>query len=229
VVKTFSRRTCCGSPLLGPWRPRFTAAAGPTGRPRYAAAIARGHAGRNALGGVPGAGEDRRKNVYDALMAIDPELAPALKRKKHVLISPTSPAISSNWRPRTPIRCAASWTTWRRGSRAGDRSRGVLRQYHGWLRQFQVPATDRGVSFAESGTDRSQSEGKYITAPLIDTNLQMFPVRLAARLMDPDAFIVSASIPKTHDCVVATMGVKNLVMGAPLHSPVNGRTGGTTK
>jgi uncharacterized protein (DUF362 family) len=65
-------------------------------------------------------------------------------------------------------------------------------------------------------------EGKYVTSPLIDTNLQMFPVRLAARLMDPDAFIVSASIPKTHDCIVATMGVKNMVMGAPLHSPVNG-------
>ncbi len=41
--------------------------------------------------------------------------------------------------------------------------------------------------------------------------------------MDPDAFILSASIPKTHDSVVATMGVKNVVMGAPLHSPVNGQ------
>jgi uncharacterized protein (DUF362 family) len=61
-------------------------------------------------------------------------------------------------------------------------------------------------------------EGKYVASPLIDTNLQMFPVRLAARLMDPDAFILSASILKTHNTVVATMGVKNMVMGAPLHS-----------
>src|SRR5271157_2311887 len=33
-------------------------------------------------------GEDRRKNVYESLMAIDRELAPALQRKKYVLIKP---------------------------------------------------------------------------------------------------------------------------------------------
>ena len=62
-------------------------------------------------------GEDRRKNVYESLMAIDRELAPALKRKKYVLIKPNLTSNVSNWRPRTPTRCAASWTTWGRGSR----------------------------------------------------------------------------------------------------------------
>jgi uncharacterized protein (DUF362 family) len=171
-------------------------------------------------------GEDRRKNVYESLMAIDRELAPALKRKKYVLIKPN---LTSNVK-----QLAATHA---------DTLRGIL-DYVG--PRFKGPVI---IAEASSGNTvdgfenfkyrqliaeyRSQRvelidlnrEGKYITSPLIDTNLQMFPVRLAARLMDPDAFIVSASIPKTHDCVVATMSVKNVVMGAPLHSP-NATPGG---
>jgi hypothetical protein len=43
-------------------------------------------------------------------------------------------------------------------------------------------------------------------------------VRLAARLFDPEAFIICATVPKTHNYAVATLSVKNMVLGAPLHS-----------
>src|SRR6266487_2372611 len=35
-------------------------------------------------------GQDRRKNVYNALAAIDSRIAPALKNKKYVLIKPNN-------------------------------------------------------------------------------------------------------------------------------------------
>src|SRR5205085_2883630 len=35
-------------------------------------------------------GEDRRKNVFDALMAIDKEISPVLKQKKYVVIKPNN-------------------------------------------------------------------------------------------------------------------------------------------
>jgi uncharacterized protein (DUF362 family) len=169
-------------------------------------------------------GEDRRKIVYESLMAIDRELAPALTRKKYVLIKPNLTS--------TVKQLAATHA---------DTLRGIL--------DYLAPRFKGPVVIAEASSGNTMDgfdnfkyqqlvaeyrslkvdfidlnqEGKYATAPLIDTNLQMFPVRLAARLMDLDAFILSASIPKTHDSVVATMGVKNLVMGAPLHSPVNGQ------
>ena len=44
-------------------------------------------------------------------------------------------------------------------------------------------------------------------------------MRLAARLLDPDAYIICASILKTHNAQVATMSVKNMVLGAPLAAP----------
>jgi uncharacterized protein (DUF362 family) len=168
-------------------------------------------------------GEDRRKNVYESLMAIDRELAPALKRKKYVLIKPN---LTSNVK-----QLAATHADTLRGilDYLGPRFKGPVvvaeassgNTLDGFenFKYGQLIAEYRSLKVELIDLNR---EGKYVTSPLIDTNLQMFPVRLAARLMDPDAFIVSASIPKTHDCVVATMGVKNVVMGAPLHSPVNG-------
>jgi uncharacterized protein (DUF362 family) len=164
-------------------------------------------------------GEERRKLVYESLMAIDHELAPALKRKKYVLIKPN---LTSNVK-----QLAATHA---------DTLRGIL--------DYLAPRFKGPVIVAEASSGNTMEgfdnfkyrqliseypsqrvdlidlnrEGKYVASPLIDTNLQMFPVRLAARLMDPDAFILSASILKTHNTVVATMGVKNMVMGAPLHS-----------
>jgi uncharacterized protein (DUF362 family) len=41
---------------------------------------------------------------------------------------------------------------------------------------------------------------------------------LAARLLDPDAFVISAGVMKTHNVVVATMSIKNMTLGAPLHN-----------
>ncbi len=35
-------------------------------------------------------GEDRRKNVYEALLAIDEQIKPRLKRKKYVIIKPNN-------------------------------------------------------------------------------------------------------------------------------------------
>ena len=62
-------------------------------------------------------------------------------------------------------------------------------------------------------------EGKFETIPLIDFDLHVTPVRLAARLLDPDAFVICSAIMKTHNAVVATLSVKNLTLGAPLHNP----------
>jgi uncharacterized protein (DUF362 family) len=61
-------------------------------------------------------------------------------------------------------------------------------------------------------------EAKYDSISLIDYDLHIVPVRLAARLLDPDAYVICCAILKTHNTVVATLSVKNMTLGAPLHS-----------
>jgi len=42
------------------------------------------------------------------------------------------------------------------------------------------------------------------------------PMRVCRTLLDPDSFIISATRFKTHDRVVATLSLKNIVVGAPI-------------
>ena len=45
------------------------------------------------------------------------------------------------------------------------------------------------------------------------------PVRTSSIMLDPDTFIISAAKFKTHDRVIATLSLKNIVFGAPIKDP----------
>ncbi|HOK45770.1 MAG TPA: DUF362 domain-containing protein [Bryobacteraceae bacterium] len=164
-------------------------------------------------------GNDRRKNIYNALLEIDDQIRPALKRKKYVLIKPNCVAVKNQL-----------------GSTHADALRGIL--------DYLAPRFKGPVVIAESSRDDTwdayenfhynqvaseyrglkvklvdlNEEERYETFEILDRNVHMSQVRLAARLMDPGAFVLGSAILKSHDAVVATLSVKNLVMAAPLHS-----------
>jgi len=57
---------------------------------------------------------------------------------------------------------------------------------------------------------------------IVDRNLKPLKLRVSELLLDERIFVVSAAVLKTHDTVVATLSIKNLVMGAPLkHGGIN--------
>jgi uncharacterized protein (DUF362 family) len=164
-------------------------------------------------------GDARRQNVGDALAAIDHQIAPVLKRKKYVIIKVNNVSTVNQLaathvdtifgildyllpRVKVPVMIVES--------SAGDTMTGFNNfKYTGIAKATRA----RQVSLVDLNT-----EAKYQTIPLIDFDLHIQPVRLAARLLDPDAFIISSGILKTHNTVVATLSVKNMVLGAPLHS-----------
>ncbi|NUQ63893.1 MAG: DUF362 domain-containing protein [Pirellulales bacterium] len=45
------------------------------------------------------------------------------------------------------------------------------------------------------------------------------PVRMSRLLLDPNSFVISAARMKTHDLVVATLSLKNIIFGAPIKDP----------
>ncbi len=166
-------------------------------------------------------GENRRKMVFDALMAIDKDMAPALKRKKSVLIK------VNLVNPGIPLACTHP-----------DAIRGILDylgpRFKGPIVIGEASSRDTMAGFDNikynslASEFKSQkislvdfnSEGKFALTQTIDTNLHPTPVRIAARLVDPDAFVLNCCRPKTHDAVIFTGGVKNMTMGAPLRSPI---------
>jgi uncharacterized protein (DUF362 family) len=165
-------------------------------------------------------GENRRKNIYEALISIDEQILPGLKRKKRVVIKPncvsdTNQLAASHVdalagildylepRFRGPIMIAES--------SAGDSMDAFEHFKYGRL------ATERksqNISLVDLNRD-----GRYQVISVLDNELHPVPVRIAAALVEPDTFVISAAMLKTHNTVVATMSTKNMLLGAPLHSP----------
>ena len=163
-------------------------------------------------------GDDRRKNAYNALLAIDKELQPKLKKKKYVVIKPNN--------VNTVNQLAATHV---------DAIRGILDylalRFKGPVVVAESSAGDSRQGFENfkytllaSEYPRQQvklidlnEEAKFERIALLDADLHLVPVRLAARLLDPDAFVINSSMLKTHNTVIASLSVKNMVLGAPLH------------
>jgi uncharacterized protein (DUF362 family) len=162
-------------------------------------------------------GESRRKNVHDALAAIDRQILPKLKSKKRVVIKPNDVS---------PTNQLASVDA--------DAIRGVL--------DYLLPRFKGPITIAESCGDTwaafenfkypdivkefksrkielidLNEDGRYVHQAVLDQDTHVVPVRLAARLFDPDAFIIGLGLLKSHNYAVVSLGVKNMVLGAPLH------------
>jgi len=164
-------------------------------------------------------GEDRRKNVTQALLAVDREIGPAIKRKKYVVIKVNNVS--------TTNQLAATHVDAVRGildyleprikgpvviveSSAGE----TLEGFENFKYAQVIPEYKRlQISLVDLNRER-----KYEIFSIVDRNIRPIPVRLAARMFDPDAYIISSAMLKTHNAVVATMTVKNMVIGSPLHS-----------
>ena len=164
-------------------------------------------------------GEDRRKNVATALSLVEDQILPVLRRKKYVVVKPNvvsliQPLAASNAdalngildflapRFKGPVVIAESSAA---NTFAGYEQFGYVK----------VPAEhkDQNVTLVDLN-----DEGKYETLQILDDHLHLQPVRLAARLLDPDAYVICAGAMKTHNAVVATLSVKNMALGAPLRS-----------
>lgn len=163
-------------------------------------------------------GEDRRKNAYLALKAIDKDLQAKMKARKYVIIKPNF--------VNTVNQLAASHADTMRGildylaersklpvviaeSSAGDTKQAYENFKYGALtseyRRQQLKLIDLN------------DEAKFERIALLDADLHIVPCRISARLVDPEAFVISSAMLKTHNTVIASLSIKNMVLGAPLH------------
>ncbi|NWG14679.1 MAG: DUF362 domain-containing protein [Acidobacteria bacterium] len=165
-------------------------------------------------------GEERRKNIRDSLVAIEDQILPVLRTKKYVVIKPNLVS--------TVNQLAATHADALRGileflgprfkgpvviaeSSAGDTLEGY--------RNFDYPSVVSEFKSQRVSLIDLNDEAKYEIIPLLDGDLHAVPCRLAARLLDPEAYIICAGVVKTHNVTVATLSVKNMTLGAPLHNP----------
>jgi uncharacterized protein (DUF362 family) len=165
-------------------------------------------------------GENRRKNIYEALVSIDDQILPGLQQKKYVIIKPNG--LNPERQPASTHLDAVHAIL----DYLGPRFKGpVVIAENG-----SVPAKRAVEEFGWSGVigahkpldiklEVPNEDQRYGLMHGIDYDLHLVPIRLAARFLDPDAFLISSSIMKTHNMIVATLSIKNVILGAPLPPP----------
>ena len=163
-------------------------------------------------------GPDRRRNVYNALKAIDQDLQAKMKGKRYAIIKPNF--------VNTQNQLAASHADAMRGildylaeSFKGpvviaESSAGNTLQGYENFKYSVLPAEYRQQQLKLIDLN---DEAQFERVALLDSDLHIVPCRIAARLVDPEAFVISAAMLKTHNTVVASLSIKNMVLGAPLH------------
>jgi uncharacterized protein (DUF362 family) len=167
-------------------------------------------------------GDNRRRMIREALAALDPKLRTAISHKKYVLIKANLTSVTNQLASTHPeMLCGIMdyLAPWFKGpvviaeAASGDTQTGF--DNFGYAKVVSEFKTRR-VSLV-----CLNEEQKFVTMGMASRTLYVNSVRMAARLFDKDAFMVSATSLKTHDSVVATLSLKNMAQGAPLHAPRN--------
>ena len=164
-------------------------------------------------------GESRQANVYKALMAIDDQIRPKLAVAKRVLIKPNNVGIEE------PLSATHADTLRAILEYLGPRFKGPVaigessaRDTWTAFRNYKYPEVAQEYKSLKPELLDFNQEGKFVLQPILDRNLHLMPVRLAARLVEPGTFVISSAMPKSHNYVVATLSIKNMVIGSALHS-----------
>ena len=160
-------------------------------------------------------GNDRREIIHQALKLIENDVWAAVDGKKRVLIKPNM-AVDKN-----PLAITHA-----------DAVRAVL--------EFLKPRCRKPIMVAESGVlntaDGFKANGYYALekefgVTVVDLNASPVwkpyyvftkdqvpqPVRIYADFVDPDVCLISLARMKTHDTVLVTLSLKNVLMAAPVN------------
>ncbi len=158
-------------------------------------------------------GGDRRRNMLEALRAIERDIREGIGDRQ-VVVKPnfvsTSHQLAAThveavmgildflkpFYPKTVVIAE---------SPAGGRAR-VGYENFGYTKLSR----DYDIALAELDAD------EYKEFWLLDRKLRPTPVRMARMVWDPRYYVISAAVLKTHNAVVATLGLKNLLVGAAL-------------
>ena len=168
-------------------------------------------------------GNDARDNTFNALKNIEDEIMESLEGKKRILIKPNFVVVT------TPL-CATSV----------DAVRGILDfirpRFKGPIEIGEATVSGaKGSDMGEEGTFKGFKDYGYLPlekeygVKLLDLNLEphsMYyifntegnrpqPIRIISKYLDRDQYLISAGKMKTHNCVLVTMSLKNILMGAP--------------
>ncbi len=162
-------------------------------------------------------GGDRRNLVHDSLKPFEEEITQKIKGKKvlikvnanrpgDLIVHTDADAVRGVLDFLKPIHDGEVFIG---ESTSGDATAEETYRYHGYL----DIRDEFDVSFIELNDDDITYQW------ILNGNFYPERVGILNRFLDPDTYVISLTPLKTHNCVVATLSLKNIVMGAPQKIP----------
>lgn len=160
------------------------------------------------------AGESRADNVFKALKLIEPQIRAGLARKKRVLLKPNL-VVVNNQLAATHVECLEGILEFLKpivkdeiligDSPAGGQATEAFDnyKYHQLAARYKV----RFINF-----DEAETELRHVS----DHRHQPQAIRMVKPMLDPDTYIISAAVMKTHDRAICTLSLKNVTVGSAI-------------
>jgi len=164
------------------------------------------------------AGDDRANNVYRGLKSFEKEIRQAIGNRR-IVIKPNNVSID--------VQLAATHADALEGILEFLKSIGKLEN------AVIAESAATGPTFNGFENFRYTRLGDKYSVKLLDLDQEPFDLvhifdekdfrphaaRMSRLLLDPNSFIISAAKMKTHDRVIATLSLKNIIVGAPIKDP----------
>lgn len=175
-------------------------------------------------------GNDARDNVFNSLKNIEDEIMVGLEGKKRILIKPNFVFINNPLcatrvdavrgildfiKPRfkgpieigeATVSGAKDWNVGTEGTMGGFRDYGYLPLE----KEYGVSLTDLNLT---------PHEVRYV---FNEVGNKPVPIRIISTYLDKDQYLISAGKMKTHNCVLVTLSLKNVLMGCPKNDYATG-------
>ena len=159
-------------------------------------------------------GNDCRDITYQSLMNIEDEIMASLEGKKRILVKPNFVVTNK------PL-CATSVDSvrgildflkprWKGPIVVGESTASSDGTFTGFKNYGYLPLEkEYGIKLSDL------NEGSTVTRYAFGANNIPVPVLILSAFTDPDQYIISAAKMKTHDRVLVTLSLKNILLGAP--------------
>lgn len=162
-------------------------------------------------------GPDRKGNMYDALKLIEKNIRNSIGEKQ-VVIKPNFTRVEKNdWLASTQVDSVRAFLEFLKpfynkkviiaeGTGSGVSIDVPVKNY-----EYESLKKDYNVEFYDLRNDT------YSVVNFVDSKIHPMPLAVSDLMMNPDIYLVSAAVMKTHGLAVVTLGLKNILMAAPMN------------
>ena len=162
-------------------------------------------------------GPDRKGNMYEALKLIEKDIRDSIGEKQ-VVIKPNFTRVEKeDWLASTQ---ADSVRAFLEIIKPFYKKKVIIAEGSGSNTPIDVPAKNFGYDSLKEDYDIEYYDLRndtWSTVNFIDSKIHPMPLAVSDLMMNPDIYLVSAAVMKTHGLAVVTLGLKNILMAAPMN------------